>query len=635
MKKSELRNIIKESVKNLITEQPNCNPYQNRIPGPLGLAVAGAADACASTVTAIRCTDIPSNFVFDPLLPLTQVCDVPGVGYGTGGCYNNGSRVKIQGSNFPFTNSGNCVNGHTPVPGDHMLSHNTAGSPAYVAWLVVDVGGFSPYCGGPRREWHNCNPGWTSAGCMEPGMPLYSSTHTEDCAGNPIPNAAGQFGDTSCCGTLGCTDPLASNYDPNATVDDGSCVYDVFGCLGTSGPSGTCDIPPMNASWYAGLPYTFGMLNHDCAAGNTNYPCSDGVTQNDGSCIAVTMGCHDPAAVNFYGGACISQPSSCLYWGCNDQAATNYNSQAAICDPAVHPYPPGTGCCEYDGCNDPIASNYNPVATGCGNPPNPNDTSCCIYTATRKCDEDAWKAHVWQNYSQLNGDPNWQVHFCEYCQTGVINPLQEPWCKCCDPVIPEDPCEDYNNATPAMQQGCCDKCQTMGGTLPPGTQCHDLTNNCDCCPRDTDDPIKGCLDPNALNPNKCCPQVDFPGCVPTVQYDECCEYETGGGDGPERGCITPQDPTMTVLNVGTCCPQNNYPGCVPTIHQDSCCDYQEPTGGPATGSLGDFGLGEAEKNLTITTPLGSKVPDSKKYRKKDISESLKRILKIRAGIIKK
>ena len=31
--------------------------------------------------------------------------------------------------------------------------------------------------------------------------------------------------DVVCVGPLGCTDPLATNYDPNATVDDGSCTY--------------------------------------------------------------------------------------------------------------------------------------------------------------------------------------------------------------------------------------------------------------------------------------------------------------------------------------------------------------------------------------------------------------------------
>ena len=40
--------------------------------------------------------------------------------------------------------------------------------------------------------------------------------------------------DSDCIGTTtpipGCTDPTANNYDASATVDDGSCTFDVFGC---------------------------------------------------------------------------------------------------------------------------------------------------------------------------------------------------------------------------------------------------------------------------------------------------------------------------------------------------------------------------------------------------------------------
>ncbi|MBC8265780.1 MAG: hypothetical protein H8E84_02330, partial [Flavobacteriales bacterium] len=34
-----------------------------------------------------------------------------------------------------------------------------------------------------------------------------------------------QIGTTVSCAVLGCTDPTATNYDPNATVDDGSCIF--------------------------------------------------------------------------------------------------------------------------------------------------------------------------------------------------------------------------------------------------------------------------------------------------------------------------------------------------------------------------------------------------------------------------
>ena len=39
---------------------------------------------------------------------------------------------------------------------------------------------------------------------------------------------------SSCVGTIpsvpGCTDSTATNYDPTATTDDGSCTYDILGC---------------------------------------------------------------------------------------------------------------------------------------------------------------------------------------------------------------------------------------------------------------------------------------------------------------------------------------------------------------------------------------------------------------------
>jgi len=108
-----------------------------------------------------------------------------------------------------------------------------------------------------------------NVGCMDPALVIninapspgehainYNYTYTHDCNGN-LP-AAGTYGDNSCCvwrgctdptaigfydpqanfpdhnvdytlcepkPVRGCTDPLADNYDPNATQDDGSCEY--------------------------------------------------------------------------------------------------------------------------------------------------------------------------------------------------------------------------------------------------------------------------------------------------------------------------------------------------------------------------------------------------------------------------
>ena len=53
------------------------------------------------------------------------------------------------------------------------------------------------------------------------GNVLFGCTDPNSC--NYDPNAT--VDDGSCYGVLGCTDPLASNYDPNACIDDGSCQY--------------------------------------------------------------------------------------------------------------------------------------------------------------------------------------------------------------------------------------------------------------------------------------------------------------------------------------------------------------------------------------------------------------------------
>lgn len=105
----------------------------------------------------------------------------------------------------------------------------------------------------------------------------------------------------------GCTDPRASNYDPTATVDDGSCIVpDVPGCTDKR------------------------ALNYDAAAtvddGSCKFPeipgCTDSEAQNynpdatvdDGSCIAHVMGCMDPKAEN-YNAQATKDNGSCVYPG--------------------------------------------------------------------------------------------------------------------------------------------------------------------------------------------------------------------------------------------------------------------------------------------------------------------------------
>ena len=123
----------------------------------------------------------------------------------------------------------------------------------------------------------------------------------------------------------GCTDASASNYDPTATVDDGSCIPVVSGCT--------------NA----------GYKEYDSTA-NTD----------DGTCLTICQfGCSDPIAANYFPGTTcdgsgysvseIKQAINtldlngivtnsgdftgcCYVFGCTDASATNYDSTACIDD---------------------------------------------------------------------------------------------------------------------------------------------------------------------------------------------------------------------------------------------------------------------------------------------------------------
>ena len=83
---------------------------------------------------------------------------------------------------------------------------------------------------------------------------------------------------------FGCTDPSALNYNPDATVDNGSCDFEIFGCT-----------DPL-------------ALNHNPDA-----------TYDDGSCDFEIFGCTDPLALNhnpdatYDDGSCDYNHSECVF----------------------------------------------------------------------------------------------------------------------------------------------------------------------------------------------------------------------------------------------------------------------------------------------------------------------------------
>jgi hypothetical protein len=167
----------------------------------------------------------------------------------------------------------------------------------------------------------------TYAGCTDHTafnfIGLQFGAQTVDCNGNQITDIFGlgnQLADQSCCiyDIFDCTDPNATNYNPQATVDDGSCIYPVVpGCT-------------------------------DPGASLNSY--NPQATIDDGSCLYV--GCTDVNATNptYYtnnlGIQVLANVSdgTCVYNqgqvpGCTDIAADNYNEDATVDD----------GSCTYGG----------------------------------------------------------------------------------------------------------------------------------------------------------------------------------------------------------------------------------------------------------------------------------------------
>ncbi|KAL3929928.1 MAG: hypothetical protein SGPRY_001749, partial [Prymnesium sp.] len=183
--------------------------------------------------------------------------------------------------------------------------------------------------------------------------------------------------DGSCVTAIeGCMDPLASTYSSIATVNRQSlCVYLISGCTDSlavnyqafaQADDGSC-VPLINGCTVPSA------MNFNSIA-----------TRNDGTCVAVITGCTDPQAANYQSRANVDD-STCIFIGCTRTEAINFSPQATANDGSCLFVPNGCtnsharnynswftiddGSCVVPGCTDPQAPNYNADA-------NENDGSC-------------------------------------------------------------------------------------------------------------------------------------------------------------------------------------------------------------------------------------------------------------------
>ena len=206
-------------------------------------------------------------------------------------------------------------------------------------------------------------------GCTNPAATNYNPDATSDDGSCSYPPET----------IYGCNDPSALNYNPSASMNDGSCQYwmAVYGCTDSSA-----------LNWNPNATQSDGT----CQYWTTVYGCTDSsavnwnpsATQSDGTCqYSMTVyGCTDPGALN-YNMSATQSDGTCQYpltvYGCTDPGALNYNASATQSD----------GTCQYPsdvyGCTDPVALNYNASAN--------KDDGNCQYGGTG-------------DGSCLMGDPN-------------------------------------------------------------------------------------------------------------------------------------------------------------------------------------------------------------------------------------
>jgi len=213
-------------------------------------------------------------------------------------------------------------------------------------------------------------------GCIYSGMSNYNPDATVD-DGSCIPFVYGCMDSdafnynadantdtdpSSCIAVVnGCIDVTAFNYQMEANTDDGSCYAFIIGCLDTEAFNYNDYDYNGHANDLTGIngidinTNVDGLCEYLGCTSNwaDNYMAT--ATLDDGSCFRV--GCTNSVAIN-YDALATNDDGSCLIEGCMEEQADNYNSQANI--PAY---------CQYLGCTNQIACNYNIQA-------NEDDGSC-------------------------------------------------------------------------------------------------------------------------------------------------------------------------------------------------------------------------------------------------------------------
>ena len=260
----------------------------------------------------------------------------------------------------------------------HNENHRLNEAKAYVR-SKCDVGSSSDDCASLKQS-KDCLTGrLSSANAMSTSSPGARRVRSRTITAvntylNPVKGwyNAGQCDAVLTTATPGCTQQTASNFNPNADQDDGSCIFPstvVYGCNDVNATNYNNNATTNDGSCQ--YPAVYGCTDSSA----TNY--NPNSTTNDGSCEYQSFqipvpGCMNGMATNFNpsanqdNGSCQFPPA--VIYGCTDSNATNFNSGATNDDGSC--IVPQNDTTIY-GCTDAIGTNFNVNAT--------DDDGSCTY----------------------------------------------------------------------------------------------------------------------------------------------------------------------------------------------------------------------------------------------------------------
>lgn len=338
-----------------------------------------ACQAPKSGCTNVNATNYDATAVVDDGSCTFNVCEVPGYVSHTGVNSTALATYSIPPSfyitaNSPCTPPAGCTDSNATnydanaVVDDGSCTYNVCEMPGYITHTGINATTLLTYSIPPSYYITDQTPCTQVPGCMDVNATNYNSTANVDngsCTYDvcEVPGYISHTGitktallgftlppsfyitDTTPCELAGCMDETATNYNASATVDDGSCLYNV--CEVTATTYNTfLNVTETQLSLFT-MPPSFLIT--------TETPC-------------VKSGCTDTAATN-YDQYATKDDGSCLYDACVIPGYTISSgiSLAAfntllITNPKSYTTLTPATCVPPTGCTDPTATNYDPAA---------------------------------------------------------------------------------------------------------------------------------------------------------------------------------------------------------------------------------------------------------------------------------